>query len=121
MTDRDDDRLRALYGAMREADHARTPSVDAVLARPRRIMRPLPVRRLTIAAAGIAAAAALWIVEPSSREAPSISAISSWLPPTDALLPAPSSTALGGIPPLSSSILDSFLPPVTDSSQGILP
>ncbi len=121
MTDTDDERLRTLYSAMRDADRARTPSVGAVLARPRHIIRPLPVRRLTIAAAGIAAAAALWIVEPSSREAPSVSDISTWSPPTDALLPAPSSTALGGIPPLSTSILDSFLPPVTDSSQGILP
>lgn len=120
MTDRDDDRLRALYGAMRDADRARTPSVDAVLARPRRIIRPLPVRSLTIAVAGIAAAAALWLVEPA-REAPSVSAISAWSPPTDVLLPPPSSTALGGIPPLRASILDSFLPPVTDSSQGILP
>lgn len=117
----DDKRLRDLFGEIRRADRAHTPALDAVLARAGRNRHPIPVRRLTIAATGIAAAAALWLVDPESPPPLPVTSISTWRPTTDALLPPRDAGWLGGIPALSASLLDSFLPTVSDSAQRTLP
>lgn len=116
-----DERLRSEFQVLRDAERAGAPAFSSVLGAARRSRRPLPLRHLAIATTSIAAAAALWLVNPEHPRPFTMSDITAWRPATDVLLPAPIAGALGDMTSLSASTLDSFLPPVTDSSERTLP
>ena len=118
MSGTNDEELRQHFRALREVELARVRSFAELSRRPATLGRTRPTRGARWVLAGglgaMAAAALLHVHMQRRHEATwrsAAAAISSWTPPSDALLEVSDRALVGGPATLGASVLDALMPP----------
>ncbi len=116
MTSRDDEKVRAAFRVLRDADVRIAPSMSAVRGRAPVQTRRIGIYGLAAAAAIIAVLGVMFTQRAATHDGVSteVIALSHWRAPTDAFLPTMSMNQGNAV--LGASLLD-VLPPIAGDSQ----